>query len=90
MSGMAILENVRRYRAIASLCRQAANFRPWQSSSLLEQAEDWERRAIEELEAQLKPVEDASEDPEIETEEPQATTRWWLPRQEGLFANLRA
>ncbi len=51
MSGMAILENVRRYRTIASLCRQTAAFRPAQKWTLLAQAYDWERLAIAELEA---------------------------------------
>jgi hypothetical protein len=51
MSGMAILENVRRYRATASLYRQTASFRPLQQLSLLEQALEWERRALAELEA---------------------------------------
>lgn len=51
MNGHAILENVRRYRAIASLHRQTAAFRPRQSWSLLEQASEWESRAIAELEA---------------------------------------
>ena len=51
MNGQAILENVRRYRAIASLHRQTAAFRPRQSWSLLEQASEWETRAISELEA---------------------------------------
>ena len=50
MSGMAILENVRRYRATASLYRQTASFRPLQRLSLLEQAIEWERRALAELE----------------------------------------
>jgi hypothetical protein len=50
MSGKAILENVRRYRAIASLYRQTAAFRPNQRLSLLEQAYDWESRALAELE----------------------------------------
>jgi hypothetical protein len=50
MSGKAILENVRRYRTIASLCRQTAAFRPAQKWTLLEQANEWERRAISELE----------------------------------------
>jgi hypothetical protein len=49
-SGHAILENVRRYRGIASLFRQTAAFRPGQSWSLLEQAGDWEARALSELE----------------------------------------
>jgi hypothetical protein len=51
MNGQAILENVRRYRAIASLHRQTAVFRPCQSWSLLEQAGEWEARALAELEA---------------------------------------
>ena len=51
MSGKAILENVRRYRAIASLYRQTAAFRPMQRPTLLEQAREWEERALAELEA---------------------------------------
>lgn len=51
ITGDAILENVRRYRGIASLYRQTAAFRPGQSWSLLEQARDWEARALVELEA---------------------------------------
>jgi hypothetical protein len=49
-NGEAILENVRRYRAIASLHRQTAAFRPGQRWSLLDQAEHWEHMAIVELE----------------------------------------
>ena len=51
MSGKAVLENVRRYRAIASLYRQTAAFRPPQRLSLLEQAGEWERLALLELES---------------------------------------
>ena len=51
MNGNAILENVRRYRAIASLYRQTAAFRPLQRLSLLEQACQWEERALAELES---------------------------------------
>jgi hypothetical protein len=50
MSGNAILENVRRYRTIASLCRQTAAFRPDQKWSLLAQAFEYERFARAELE----------------------------------------
>ncbi|WP_300159788.1 hypothetical protein [Bradyrhizobium sp.] len=50
MSGRAVLENVRRYRAIASLYRQTAVFRPVQKWSLLAQALEYERLAITELE----------------------------------------
>ena len=57
MNGKAILENVRKYRAIASLYRQTAAFRPNQRLSLLEQAREWEMRAIAELEAHFGPNE---------------------------------
>lgn len=50
-NGEAVMENVRRYRAIASLYRQTAAFRPRQSCSLLGQAMEWERRAVAEIEA---------------------------------------
>jgi hypothetical protein len=50
VSANAILENVRRYRTIASLCRQTAAFRPLQRYSLLGEAERWEHLAISELE----------------------------------------
>ena len=50
VSGEIILENVRRYRATASLYRQTAAFRPLQKWSLLEQAERWDRLAVAELE----------------------------------------
>jgi hypothetical protein len=51
MNGKAVLENVRRYRAIASLYRQTAAFRPHQRWSLLERADEWENLALAELEA---------------------------------------
>ena len=51
MNSLAIMENVRRYRTIASLCRQTAAFRPPHSGSLLAQAREWEHRAVTELEA---------------------------------------
>jgi hypothetical protein len=54
MSGEAILENVRRYRAIASLYRQTAAFHPLQRCSLLGQAEEWEHLAVNELEAYFR------------------------------------
>jgi hypothetical protein len=50
MSREAVLENVRRFRTIASLYRQTAAFRPDQSWSLLGQAKEWEHRALAELE----------------------------------------
>jgi transcription initiation factor TFIIIB Brf1 subunit/transcription initiation factor TFIIB len=51
MSSNAVLENVRRYQAIASLYRQTAAFRPLQRRSLLGEAERWEHLALSELEA---------------------------------------
>lgn len=54
MSREAVLENVRRFRAIASLYRQTAAFRPGQSWSLQGQAREWEQRALAELEAYFK------------------------------------
>lgn len=51
MSGSAVLENVRRYRTIASLYRQTAVFRPAQKWTLLAQAYEYERLAVTELEA---------------------------------------
>jgi hypothetical protein len=50
-SGKAVMENVRRYRTIASLYRRTAAFRPHQSCSLLRQADEWEHLAVAELEA---------------------------------------
>jgi hypothetical protein len=51
VNGEVILENVRRYRATASLYRQTAAFRPFQRRSLLDQADEWEHLAVVELEA---------------------------------------
>ena len=47
----AVLENVRRHRTIASLYRQTAAFRPAQRLTLLAQANEYERLALTELEA---------------------------------------
>lgn len=57
-----VLENVRKYRAIASLCRQTAAFRPEQRMSLLQQAEEWERLAVMELEVECEPDESSEDD----------------------------
>jgi hypothetical protein len=54
ISGEAIMENVRRYRAIAALWRRTAAFRPLQRPSLLEEAERWEHLALNELETYFK------------------------------------
>jgi hypothetical protein len=59
MSDKAVLENVRRYRAVASLYRQTAAFRPVQRRSLLAEAERWEHLALSELEAYFSVCEGA-------------------------------
>ncbi|MEA2914174.1 MAG: hypothetical protein QOJ15_6255 [Bradyrhizobium sp.] len=63
MKREAVLENVRRYRAIASLYRQTAARRPLQSWSLLEQAEEWEHLAVAELEAYFGVCDSQAYDP---------------------------
>jgi hypothetical protein len=60
MSGKAVLENARRYRAIASLYRQTAAFRPDQKWSLLAQAFEYERLARTELEGYFTAYDTAS------------------------------
>jgi hypothetical protein len=50
MGNKAVLEKVRRFRAVASLYRQTAAFRPIQRHSLLAEAAHWERLALSELE----------------------------------------
>ena len=51
MSGMAVLENVSRCRAIASLYRRTAAFKPVQKTSLLDRAEEWDQVALAQLES---------------------------------------
>jgi hypothetical protein len=48
---MSILENVSRCRAIASLYRRTAAFKPLQKSSLLDRAEEWDQVALAQLES---------------------------------------
>ena len=60
MSGNAVLENVRRYRTIASLYRQTAAFRPAQRWTLLAQAYEYERLAMTELESHFTAYDSAS------------------------------
>jgi hypothetical protein len=75
VSGEIVLENVRRYRAIASLYRQTASFRPVQSWSLLGQAERWEQLALAELEAYFRACNSPSHDQEPRVT-PDANARW--------------
>ena len=51
MSGMTVLDNVRRCRAIASLYRQTAAFKPVQKASLLDRADEWDQVALAQLES---------------------------------------
>ena len=72
MNGEIIIENVRRYRAIASLCRQTAALRPLQRWSLLDQAEGWEHLAVAELEAYFT----VCNSPDDDQVTPCAEARW--------------
>jgi hypothetical protein len=69
---------VRQYRAIASLYRQTAAFRPHQRWSLLDQAEEWDRLAVTELETYFDACNDWHDD-----RQPHATRydvpRWEMP-----------
>lgn len=69
-----VLENVRRYRAIVSLYRQTAAFRPPQSCSLLAQAKEWEYLALTELESYFMASGlDSDQQPQVA---PYAHARW--------------
>jgi hypothetical protein len=70
-----VMENVRRYRAIASLCRQTAALRPLQSWSLQDQAEGWEHLAVAELEAYFTACNSPDDHQELQVT-PSAETRW--------------
>ena len=74
-SGKAVMENVRRYRAIASLYRRTAAFRPHQSCSLLRQADEWEQLAVAELEAYFNLSDRAA--CEIRSSPPRHTAARW-------------
>lgn len=43
------MQNLDRYRAMESLCRQTAVFRPMESWRLLAEAEMWHHKALEEV-----------------------------------------
>jgi hypothetical protein len=79
------LENVRRYRAIASLYRQTAAFRPLQRCSLLGQAKEWENRALRELESYfMAGTLDPDKQPQVA---PSANSRW---EKKGRPSTIRA
>jgi len=70
----AVLENVCRCRAIASLYRQTAAFRPLQRATLLDQAKEWEYRALAELESHfMAGTADYDKQPQVA---PYAHARW--------------
>jgi hypothetical protein len=48
------MSNLVRYRAMESLCRQKAVFRPLESWRLLAEAEMWHHKAQEEIASRLK------------------------------------
>jgi hypothetical protein len=48
------MSNLVRYRAMESLCRQKAVFRPHESWRLLAEAEMWHHKAQEEIASRLK------------------------------------
>jgi hypothetical protein len=68
-----VLVNVRRYRAIASLYRQTAAFRPLQRCSLLGQAKEWEYLALTELESYFMAGAPDYDQPQVV---PYANARW--------------
>ena len=70
-----LMENVRRYRALASLCRQQAAYRPLQSWDLLGQAEHFEHLA----EAELKAHFDACNDQDAAAADAAAPAEWERP-----------
>ena len=62
-----LMENVRRYRALASLCRQQAAYRPLQNWELLGQAEHFEHLAEVALKAHFDACNAQPEDDAIAT-----------------------
>ena len=77
-SGKAVMENVRKYRAIASPYRRTAAFRPHQSCSLLRQADEWEHLAVAELESYFNLRDRAACD--MRSAPPPRDGRWLPPR----------
>ncbi len=58
------MSNLVRYRAMESLCRQKAVFRPQESWRLLAEAEMWHHKAQEEVASRLR-AEAATPDPAV-------------------------
>jgi hypothetical protein len=53
------MDNLVRYRAMESLCRQSAVFRPLDSWRLLAEAEMWHHKAEEEIDSRFRQCKDA-------------------------------
>jgi hypothetical protein len=70
------MDNVRRYRALASLCRQQAAYRPLQSWDLLGQAERFEHLAEAELKAHFDACNSSSQKGEAAEKD---AVRWESP-----------
>ena len=54
------MQNLDRYRAMESLCRQSAVFRPLESWRLLAEAEMWHHKALEEISSRARRRDDAA------------------------------
>src|SRR4051812_19825112 len=54
------MQNLDRYRAMESLCRQSAVFRPLESWRLLAEAEMWHHKALEEISCRSTGCHDAA------------------------------
>jgi hypothetical protein len=54
------VDNLVRYRALESLCRQSAVFHPLESWRLLAEAEMWHHKAEEEIDSRFRVCADAT------------------------------
>jgi hypothetical protein len=71
------MKNASLYRALASLCRQQAAYKPAQSWDLLGQAERWEHLAEKELASYFKECNTTSSDALITRATPNANDMRW-------------
>jgi hypothetical protein len=63
------MTNLVRYRAMESLCRQKAVFRPQESWRLLAEAEMWHHKAQEEIASRLRAHADTAADQTVTSEQ---------------------
>jgi len=66
------MSNLVRYRAMESLCRQKAVFRPHESWRLLAEAEMWHHKAQEELASRLGGRTECSPDQAVDLASPKS------------------